>query len=121
VRFLVVYIREAHPIDGSWPMTEPDLPVIEEPLSLDERHAVAAECVVKLSLEPMPAVVDDMLNTADRAYEAWPDRLFLVDAEGRLAFRSGPGPWGFKPDELEDAIRRELGLPALERAAPASH
>jgi type I thyroxine 5'-deiodinase len=49
---------------------------------------------------------------AERAYEAWPDRLVLVDREGRVAYRSGPGPFGFKPEELADAIRRELSAGA---------
>jgi hypothetical protein len=120
VQFLVVYIREAHAVDGAWPITEPGLPVIEEPLSLEERREVAAECVVKLALEPMPAVVDDISDAANLAYEAWPDRLFLVDAEGHIAFRSGPGPFGFEPKALEDAIRRELGLPVSGSAPPSA-
>jgi hypothetical protein len=48
-----------------------------------------------------------MEGTVDRAYEAWPDRLLLVDREGRVAYRSGPGPFGFEPDDLEEAIDLE--------------
>ena len=40
----------------------------------------------------------------DRAYAALPDRLYLIDAEGRIAYKSGQGPMGFKPEELEAAI-----------------
>ncbi len=120
MQFLVVYIREAHAVNSVWPMTDPDLPVIEEPLSLAERCEVAAACVSQLALAPMPAVVDDMQDSVNRAYEAWPDRLVLVDGDGRVAYRSAPGPFGFEPDQLEDAIRQELGLPALERAEPTS-
>ena len=83
-------------------------PIVEEPLRFEERRAVAGTCSAKLALEPMPMLVDDMENGAERAYEAYPDRLLLVDRDGRVAYRSAPGPFGFKPDELEEAIRREV-------------
>ncbi len=89
-------------------MTSADLPMVEEPVTAAERHAVAASCMTRLALEPIPALVDDMANSVDRAYEAWPDRLVLIDREGRVAYRSAPGPFGFKPDELEQAITSEI-------------
>ena len=39
----------------------------------------------------------------------WPDRLYLVAADGRIAWKGDPGPKGFKPAELEAAIVKELG------------
>lgn len=45
-----------------------------------------------------------MENSTDLAYSALPDRLYLIGADGTIVFRSGPGPMGFKPDELEAAI-----------------
>jgi type I thyroxine 5'-deiodinase len=89
-------------------MTEEGSPVVEEPLDLGERTAVAKRCMSALALRPMPAVVDGIGNEVEAAYEAWPDRLFLVDREGRIAYRGGPGPFGFKPDELADALEKEL-------------
>jgi hypothetical protein len=38
----------------------------------------------------------------------WPDRLCLVRRDERIAFQGGEGPLGFKPEELERAIQREL-------------
>jgi len=32
----------------------------------------------------------------EKAYTGWPDRLYLIDKEGRVAFKSAPGPFGFK-------------------------
>lgn len=112
----MVYIREAHPVDGSWPLMAPDQPLVEEPREAAERQAVARQCLGTLELDGLPAVVDGMDDAVNEAYEAWPDRLVLLDAEGRVAWRGGPGPFGFDPDELEAALRRELGLPA---AGPA--
>ena len=110
--FLVVYIREAHAVDSEWPMREEGQPVIEQPLDLHERRAVAASCLGTLALNPLPAVLDEMDDAVSTAWEACPDRLVLIEARGDVAFRGGPGPFGFEPDELEGALRRELALPA---------
>ena len=83
-------------------------PIVEEPLTLDERESVAALCMTKMEMEPMPALVDGMDNAVDKAYAAKPDRLYLVGRDGKVAYKSGPGPFGFKPDELEAAIEAEL-------------
>jgi hypothetical protein len=101
----MVYIQEAHPTDG-WqiPPNEQDGVLFEQPKSAGERVAVAEACALNLDLS-MPTLIDEMTNTVDRAYAALPDRLYLVDAEGRVAYCSEAGPWGFKPDELEAAIR----------------
>jgi hypothetical protein len=95
-------------------MTAAGSPVVEEPLDPAERLAVAKRCMSTLALRPIPAVVDRIGNETEAAYEAWPDRLFLVDRDGRVAWRSAPGPFGFKPDQLADALEKEL---AREREA----
>ena len=110
VAFFVVYIREAHPLDGTMPMGDGDgMPIVEDPVTFEERAAVADVCMTRLALDPMPALVDDMDDTANAAYSAYPDRLYLIGRDGTIAYRGGPGPFGFLPDELEEAIRAELG------------
>jgi len=32
--------------------------------------------------------------------------LYLIDREGRVAYKSRPGPFGFKPDELKAALEK---------------
>jgi hypothetical protein len=108
VQFFVVYIREAHAIDSSWPMGGGDAPIVEDPVSDQEREQVAAVCMTKMALEPMPALIDGVDDAVNQAYGAWPDRLYLVGADGRIAYRGGPGPFGFSPDALEEAIQAEL-------------
>jgi hypothetical protein len=56
-----------------------------------------------------------MQDTTSRAYAAFPDRLYLVGKDGKLVYTGGKGPRGFKPDELEDALRSELKLAPKER------
>ena len=33
-----------------------------------------------------------------------PGRLYVIDREGKVAFKSGRGPYLFKPAELEQAL-----------------
>jgi hypothetical protein len=108
VAFYVVYIREAHPEDG-WILQEnrdEDI-ALPDPTSLAERADVADTCAAGLALT-LPVVVDEPDDAIARAYGGWPDRLYLVDRGGRIAYQGGPGPFGFLPEELEQAIRSEL-------------
>jgi type I thyroxine 5'-deiodinase len=106
VSFLVVYITEAHPSDV-WQMESNvrDKVVFASPRNQDERAAVAGSCVRKLGIE-IPALLDEFGNSTESAYTAWPDRLYLIDREGKVAYKSKPGPFGFKPDELQAALRK---------------
>ncbi len=101
----MVYIREAHAIDGPRPSYSV---LIEDPISAAERATVARVCMTKMELRPIPAVVDQLDDRVNRAYSAWPDRLFLVGKDGRIVYAGGPGPGGFRPDELAAAITGEL-------------
>lgn len=105
VEFFVVYIREAHASDSRRP--DPVLDV-KQPKTFVERLGVANTCRSDLGLK-LPMLIDGLENKTEAAYGAWPDRLFLVDTKGVLAYRGGPGPRGFKPAELEAAIKRVLG------------
>ncbi len=104
VSFFVVYIQEAHTTDG-WQIAinEQEGVVYEQPATAGEREALAEACALRLNFS-IPTLIDEMTNEVDRAYAALPDRLYLIDAEGRVAYRSWPGPMGFKPQELEAAI-----------------
>ena len=102
--FLVVYILEAHPSDV-WQMESNirDQVVLASPKDETERATVAGACVRKLGIK-FPAVLDEFGNTTERAYTGWPDRIYLIDAGGRVVFKSRPGPFGFKPEELSAAL-----------------
>ena len=58
-----------------------------------------------IELEDLDGLVDDVTDDVARAYGGWPDRLVLIDTEGLVTYQSEPGPWGFAPDELEQAIQ----------------
>jgi len=108
VSFLTVYIREAHPEEG-WilPENRRSGVAVDEPRSDEARREVAAACATALRLR-MPMVVDAVDNAVASAYGGWPDRLYLVGRDGRIAYRGGEGPFGFKPKELGAAIEYHL-------------
>jgi hypothetical protein len=64
--------------------------------------------MTKLELRPIPAVVDRLDDKVNQAYRGWPDRLFLVGLDGKMAYSGSRGPFGFAPDELAAAIDKEL-------------
>jgi type I thyroxine 5'-deiodinase len=104
----VVYITEAHPIDA-WqlPVNIEEDVLVKTTSTADERYTVAGLCVKNLGIE-FPAVVDRPDNAVEEAYTAWPDRLYVIDRDGRIAHKSGAGPFGFKPAAVEATLRRLL-------------
>jgi hypothetical protein len=112
----VVYIREAHPTD-EWQVesNESEKILFAQPTTFAARTEIAQVCSLKLEL-PIPTLVDDMENSTDRKYYALPDRLYLIGSDGRVAYRGGPGPFGFMAADLETAIERYLDAPPAFRA-----
>ena len=106
-QFLIVYIKEAHPSDDWANRVNERLKYIKDPTNLFERYQVANTCVNDLKVT-IPCLIDDMNNSAARAYKGWPDRLYIVSKDGKIAYRGGPGPNGFLPHEMENALKKEL-------------
>jgi hypothetical protein len=103
-----VYIREAHP-SNAWQMAinVREQVVLADPRTFEERVSVAESCIRKLGIH-IPAVVDDVGDGVEAAYTGWPDRLYVIDRDGKVAFKSAPGPYGFAPARMEEALRRLL-------------
>jgi hypothetical protein len=79
-----VYIQEAHPVD------------------LWQDSSNVKDGVLLASL------VDGIDNRVERAYTWGPDRLYLIGTDGRVRFKSGPGPFGFSTAALEQALKQTL-------------
>ena len=110
VTFYAVYILEAHPSDV-WQMQSnvKEKIVFASPKSIDERDEVANSCVRKLGIK-FPAILDEFDNATEKAYTGWPDRLYLIDKDGKLRYKSKPGPFGFHPAELGKAIESVVAV-----------
>jgi type I thyroxine 5'-deiodinase len=47
----------------------------------------------------------------EKAYTGWPDRLYLIAPNGRIFYKSKPGPFGFHPEDLAGALQKAVGNP----------
>jgi hypothetical protein len=77
--------------------------IFQNPTTTAAREEVASSCVRKLHIA-MPALIDSMQNQVEKDYTGWPDRLYLIDTSGRIAFKSMAGPFGFEPAHLAQAL-----------------
>lgn len=82
--------------------------VFAQPTAFTERNEAARSCTAALSLT-MPCLVDDMENSVDAAYAAWPERIFVIDTDGTIGYAGTQGPFGFEPAEMERWLRRNAG------------
>lgn len=113
--FLGIYVREAHPTDG-WAMESNEKSGVQvaQPKTLTERTAIAQQCYAKLK-PSIPLLVDDLNDATGNAYSGMPARLYIIDCSGRIAFKGGRGPFGFKAGEMEQALVMALFEQSLAR------
>ena len=101
---MAVYVREAHPTDGAASAGNARVGInVQQPRSAEERAEVARNCCAALHMT-MPLVVDTLDDRVGHAYSGMPDRLYVIDRDGKVAYQGGRGPFGFKPAEMEQAL-----------------
>jgi hypothetical protein len=66
----------------------------------------------------VPFGVDDMTNAANDAYAAWPERLYIIDENGKIAYRGGNGPFKYYPSEVRDWLAARYGEVKHPEAKP---
>lgn len=115
--FLTVYVREAHPSD-EWQMKSnvKDDVCYAQPKTLEQRLAIANDFTKRFKY-PLPFGIDDMSNAADLAYSAWPERIYIIDESGHIAYRGGMGPFNYKPEEARNWLAARYG--AVKHEVPA--
>ncbi len=109
VHFLCVYIKEAHPEEG-WRVPhnfEHDI-FISQPTSLDQRAQVASTCLKTMNMT-IPMALDTMDDALLTLSGATPERLYALNPEGLIIYRSDIGP--FDDDDVEgwrQALKAEI-------------
>jgi hypothetical protein len=118
VDFLTVYVREAHPTD-EWQMKSnvKDDVCYAQPKTLQQRVAIANDFTRRFKF-PLPFGIDDMGNAANDANAAWPERIYIIDESGHIAYRGGMGPFNYKPQEAREWLATRYG--AVKHEASAS-
>ncbi|MDQ6678246.1 MAG: tetratricopeptide repeat protein [Acidobacteriota bacterium] len=108
IPFLLVYIREAHAGEG-WQssINRRDGIEVPEAKTAVQKQANADLCLRKLKIF-FSAAIDDLTGSAEKAYAAWPSRVFLVNTQGRIAFQTHLDEQEFSAGALERALERTL-------------
>lgn len=90
--FAMIYIREAHSLNGF----RPEAARADDPQTMKERLALAEKCRAGIDVK-FPIYVDSIDDRASTRWGAWPVRVFVIGATGRVLYRADTGPWGFNP------------------------
>jgi iodothyronine deiodinase-like protein len=103
-----VYVAEAHATDG-WQMDSnvEENVLIANHVTIEDRFDAARASVERLGLT-IPVLVDDMEDAVSNAFAAWPERIYVVDRDARIAYAGGPGPFEFDPDAAATALEELL-------------
>ena len=74
--------------------------VFDQPKTDEERKAAARILVERLKYR-IPVALDPLDGRAEKAFAAWPERIYILDAGGRVLYKGGMGPCGCQPEEAE--------------------
>ena len=109
--FLTIYVREAHPTD-EWQMKsnakDKDDVCYAQPKTIEQRVAIANDFTKRFKYS-VPFGIDEMSNAADQAYAAWPERLYILDENGRVSYKGGNGPFKYDPKEVRAWLAARCG------------
>jgi cytochrome c-type biogenesis protein CcmH/NrfG len=109
VRFVGVYMREAHPRGESRPSTVDEREGISLPEARTEKERVAHAALARQKLGIRYEVtVDGMDGLLESAFGAFPSHAFLVDATGRVVFATALDEASLQPEALEKALEAAL-------------
>jgi hypothetical protein len=102
-------VREAHPTD-EWQMKSnvKDDVCYAQPKNLEQRVYIANDFIKRYKY-PVPFGIDDMSNAAEGAYSAWPERLYVIDENGRISYKGGNGPFKYDPKEVRSWLAARYG------------
>jgi hypothetical protein len=70
-----------------------------QPVTLDDRLRIARDFVRTCEYE-IPIAVDPVDNPANELYAGWPERFYIVDEQGTIAYKGETGPFGYHPDAV---------------------
>ncbi len=96
------------------PSNEKESVCYTQPRTLAQRIAIARDFSERFRYS-IPLVVDPMDDRADAAYAGWPERFYIIDEDGFIAYKGETGPFGYHPEEVEDWLRARF--PVLDAAA----
>jgi len=88
----VVYIRDAHPSESRLKRAE-------------QAREFKAQAQISL-----PILVDADDNHVEEAYTGKPERIYVIDPRGKIAYKSIAGPRGFQPGTIPALLDKMLNV-----------
>lgn len=82
-----------------------------QPTTFSQRVAIANDFVTRFHF-PLPIAIDPMSNAADRIYGGWPERIYIIDEQGKIVYKGGLGPFNYHPEEARAWLERRFPEPA---------
>lgn len=112
-KFLTIYIAEAHAKDEWYLPTAPNAheggrACILQHKTIESRRNVAKGFADDHTVA-FEVVCDSMKNEVSERYDAWPERLYIVE-KGMVVYEGGPGPFEYKLAEIKDWLANRYGL-----------
>jgi hypothetical protein len=104
IDFRIVYIRDSHSVLGFRAPTNDRLGISpdQEPKSVADRERWACEDRKKMNCT-IPIVMDTFDDATMRAYDAFPQRIYVLDMSGRVVYASS-GLVGFDLEPVTKVI-----------------
>jgi type I thyroxine 5'-deiodinase len=104
--FAYIYIKEAH-ADDEWQVEKNKVGdvIFNQPQTFEERLILAQAFQEAMGTETT-ILVDDITNTANAAYAAWPERIYVLDTDGKIIYKGRMGPFYFDPDEIVPVLEK---------------
>ena len=56
----------------------------------------------------LPILVDPIADPFEKTFAAWPDRIYVLDSNGKVAYKGQPGPAGFKVNDIPPVLEKLL-------------
>lgn len=101
--FVIVYIEEAHPSDG-W--------ALKNNYNIPKHRTQAERCAAAQLLlshnPPCTVTVDTMLDAANLAYGASPERFYII-RDSKIVYQGGPGPMSYNVNEVRAWLENYAG------------
>ena len=83
-----------------------------EPVTFEERTRIAKEFLERTKLT-IPTLIDNMDNKIDANYKAWPERVYIIEIDGKVLYKGEEGPRGFNPLEIKPYFDIVSGVKSL--------
>src|SRR5262249_10276671 len=89
-----------------------------QPVTFEDRVHIARDFVRRCEVE-IPLAIDGIENAADEIYAAWPERLYVVETDGTIAYKGRTGPFGDHPEEVAAWLMKRFPPTSNESSAIA--